>query len=437
MVPAEHDDSVEGVHPHQAVESDIRLMVLARFSDPEAIVQLWNRYFTAAYIAARAAGVESSRPTRVVATSFLRRLTQAEKQHIRISTFLAGWFQDVGAPEPPQAAQKAVSWAFYAMDEVNRSIVWHQYVDDWTAEQLVNDLSLDPGNAPGIIDQACSQFREFLTRSAALLDVKPVPAASDPSHLKATLISGLLLSTPEIVAEQGSPIHSAAVITPPLPSPRVKEAAMNSRTPALADRPHSRVPLPVKIVSAGFAAAVLAVGGIVAATTWNGDSPDSIANMVPSTSTSWPTPTHTVTPTPSPTPEDTETTDTETPSPDTETATATEPPPAAATTRPAAPTATQPAVPPPATQPVVPPPYTPPQQPSTMHPQPPVIPPSTQAPPATQAPPTTPAAPPATEPTDIPTDTTTPDPQSINPYSGFTTGPEPTSTDTVLPLFWF
>ena len=406
-------------------------MVLARFSDSEAIVQLWNRYYTAVYIAARTAGAESSRLTHLVASGFRRRLAQAEKQHIRISTFLAGWFHDAGARDLPQPMHKAVSWAFYSMNELNRSIVWHQYVDGWTPDQLVNDLTIDPDSAAGTIDQAYLQFSEYLTRSAELLDVTTVPDVSGPAQVKATLIAGLLHSSPEIVAEQGSPLPSAVVITPPLPSSRLKTAAMNSRTATLAEKSRARVSLPVKIITTGFVAAILAVGGIFASAAWNGNQADSSANMMPTTPT--PTPSFTPTPTPTPTPEDTETPDSDTPSPDAETTPAAPPPYVPRTTPPAV-VQPQPPVPPPATEPVYVPPYTPVQPPAPTY-QPPVVLPTTQAPLPTPPQPTTPVIPPTTPATTAPPATTepaSPTTQSINPLSGLKTAPDPAQPSTVF-----
>ncbi|MCL2735023.1 MAG: hypothetical protein FWD75_00130 [Propionibacteriaceae bacterium] len=394
------------------MESDIRLLVLARFDDQAAVVQLWNRYYPAAFMAAAATASRHEHPAHVVATTFRHWMAHAEKQQTRISTFLGGWFNDIGSSQPPDAAQKAVCWAFYSMDQVNRTIVWRSHVDGWSVGQLSQELGFLPDFAASRIERADAQFIDFVERAAILLDVAPDPGRTDPSWSRGALIQGLLGCTEEVFDDRGVPLDSRQVITPPPPqqSAPFRFAATSLRTVGGSMQNGWRgMSTPVRVGAVTIVAAALAMGGILGASALNQPPPDSFPSPSATTRTPAPTPTrtptHTVTPTPTPTDEATPTQD----AAETEQPPAEQPvyyvPPNPAPPRPVqttqAPPTAQP-VHPPVTQPATPPPA--PTTPPTVAPTtPPTVPPTT--PPVTTQPPTPPTeSPTSPEPTFVFTD---------------------------------
>ncbi|MDR2929919.1 MAG: hypothetical protein LBV06_03315 [Propionibacteriaceae bacterium] len=170
-------DPEDEAHPRTEVESDIRLLVLARFDDRSAITQLWDRYYTTALLGARSASTRPKRATRAVAASFRTEMIRAEKRHTRISTFLSDWFMAANAGQPPAPEQRMVSWAFYAMDVTSRAIVWHHNVDHWSVVMVAAELGLPSEQAAIRVDQANARFDDYLARAARLIE--PEIAATD------------------------------------------------------------------------------------------------------------------------------------------------------------------------------------------------------------------------------------------------------------------
>ncbi len=315
-------DAGDAVHPHEAVESDVRLLVLARFDDRAATTELWNRYYAAAWRAARAR--DPKHPGRLVAATFRREMAQAEKQNTRISLFLTDWFQGVGAGEPPSAGQKAVAWAFYAMDESSRTLVWRHQVDGWPPARLAQELDTDPARIDQMIAEAEEQFRDHLVRAGAALELETDPAAMDrPDWAKAALTAALLGASPETtgpgLASNRPDIDSRWIIAPP-PPPQAHGDGLSGFFQGIgqglgrAGAWWTRLKLPVRIVALVVLIAAVLGGGTVAWAHWQGvalpwsPAPTGSSTPAPSHSPSGrPTPSPRSTPTPSDTPSPTPT----------------------------------------------------------------------------------------------------------------------------------
>ena len=293
------DQDLDATRAREAVESDIRLLVLARFSDRTATVELWNRYYTAAWMAASANSPSPARTTKTVARAFQHWMSRAEKEQTRITTFLANWFQEFGAA-PPDADRRVVSWAFYAMDERNRTILWRGYVDGWTDHRLAVELGMDPDQIVAAIDETTDQFCDYLKRATDLLGLDQSPAESDdPTWLTTALTTGLLGLSPAVVDQGGSPLNSPTIISPPLPEGHRRPTGAPPVNTSPAGLHWSTLALPVRIGACALLVVALVGGGYLA--TRDRFFPGS-ANSVTPTLTPIRTPSVTPTPTAEPTP---------------------------------------------------------------------------------------------------------------------------------------
>ena len=288
---AESLDALSSPHAKDPVITDSYLLTLARFGDPTAIVELWNRYYTIAYLAALDLATKKAPASEIVISSFDRWLDRTNKR-TPSGTAMADWFTDIPA-DPPTPLRRAVLWAFYAMSGENRTIVWRSIVDQWSIDQIDAAVGTAPGSIVPVI-QAEEQFGRYLTLAAATLGLPPNPDDFAPGNRRSLLISSMLGSSTEVFDEMGARIDSVDVITPPgSPQPLF--------TPASTGVPVGTI---VRVAVIIIAAVALAVIGVVGLTRWNGTAANQPTEIISPTVTT-PTPTPSPTPTPVPTPSET------------------------------------------------------------------------------------------------------------------------------------
>ena len=292
-------DVISSTHAKDPVLTDSYLFTLARFGDTDALTQLWDRYYTIAYSAALDHATKKTPASEIVTSSFDHWLEHTEKR-THSDTFMADWFVDIPA-DPPTPLHRAVLWAFYAMSQDNRTIVWRRTVDRWNTGRIDAFLEWDhEDGSPSPVPQAEEQFGSYLTMASTALGLKGTPPDFDPSNWRVLLIAAMLGSSPEAFDEQGSPIDSADVIAPP-------GAPQPTFTPTTSEIPIATV---VKVASIVIVAVALAVVGVLGLTRWSRTSADQplevlSPSVLPSrtpTPTPKPTPTPSPSPTPSPTP---------------------------------------------------------------------------------------------------------------------------------------
>ena len=291
-------DALSSSHAKDPVITDSYLFTLARFGDPEAVTQLWNRYYTIAALAAMNHATKKE-PAAVLVTSSFDRWLERTVKRTNSDSFMANWFEQIPA-EAPTPLHRAVLWAFYAMSVQNRTIVWRHNVDQWTTDQITEALELDPQKA-SVVAQAEDQFASYLAMAAAALGLPANLPDFAPGNWRSLLISAMLGSSTEVYDELGSRIDSSDVITPPdSPQPFLTQAS--------AKIPISSV---VRVASIVVVAVALALIGVLGLTRWSrtvADQPEEILTptaTVSRTPTPSPTPSQTPTQTPSPTPEET------------------------------------------------------------------------------------------------------------------------------------
>ena len=288
-------EALSSAHARDPVITDSYLFTLGRFGDPTALVELWNRYYTTAYLAAEKHASKKRPASEIVTSSFDHWLDHTEKR-THSDAFMADWFADIPAP-PPTPLHRAVLWAFYAMTQENRTIVWRHTVDRWTADQITAELKLPPGGmAP--MDRAEGQFATYLGLAAAALHLPENPPEFVPPGWRALLISSMLGTSTDVYDELGARIPSPDVISPPgSPQPLF--------TPASNDVQLSTV---LRVASIVVVAVALAVIGVLGLTRWSrtsADQPTEPEVLTPSASTRTPAPILTPSQEPSPTPAET------------------------------------------------------------------------------------------------------------------------------------
>jgi len=358
-------DALSSVHAKDPVVTDSYLLTLSRFGDTTAIVELWNRYYTTAYLAAEDHATKKTPASAIVTASFDRWLARTEKRTYP-DTFMADWFADIPA-DPPTPLHRAVLWAFYAMSEENRTIVWRSAVDQWTPDQIDAVVKTSPGDtapretasrdtspretsprdtspretspeetatAPGetatadttTADTTTADTTHFATlpkdttpADTAPRDTGPVAQADEQFGHYLTLAAtalGLPADLPDFVPGNrrslliSSMLGSSTEVFDELGA-RIDSADViappGSPQPLFTPTPRE-VPLStvLRIVSIVVVAVALAVIGIVGLTRWNGTAADEPQEVIsPTAASRTPVRTPTPTPTPSPTPQET------------------------------------------------------------------------------------------------------------------------------------
>jgi len=266
-------DILSSAHATDPVSSDNYLFTLARFGDPDAFIQLWNRYYTTAYLAGLDQATKKNPAALIVTSSFEHWLDHTEKR-THADSFMADWYIGI-TPERLSPAHRAALWAFYSMSEHNRTCVWH-YVDPAVGEED---------------DVADEQFAYYLSVAAGSLRISLEWEEFDPPNWRGLLVASMLGSSTDVYDELGSRISSADVISPP-DCPQLRFS-----------QPSRPVPLNsiLRVIAIIVVALALALIGIFGLTRWNRSEADQppetipVAVTTPSTSRA-PTPTPTLSP---------------------------------------------------------------------------------------------------------------------------------------------
>lgn len=276
---AQTRDPLDSVHATAPVETDDCLLSLARFGDRTAIVELWNRYYTTAYVAALGHATRRRTPAMIVTAGFQQWLERA-KQHRAPGGAVPDWSESFGA-EHLDLLHRAVSWAFYAMDEKNRAIVWRRNVDRWTEDELnqllappastqTTDGDPSPENISRAIKQAGAQFSAYLSKTVESFGLGANVEALDSDQLRNLLVASLLHSSTANM-DEGTRIDSAIVIAPPAPpEPRFAVIVEEAQVRAV-----------LRVVFVVVAAIILATIGVWGLTKWTRDPGDAPVDVVP------------------------------------------------------------------------------------------------------------------------------------------------------------
>lgn len=285
-------DAISSTHAKDPVLTDSYLFTLARFGDTDALTQLWNRYYTLAYLAALGHATKKISASTIVTSSFDRWLERTEKR-THSDAFMADWFASIPA-EAPTPLHRAVLWAFYALSPHDRTIVWRGVVDRWGDDQIDAALNLAPGEASPI-PHGEEMFGRYLAMAASALHLPVDPPDFAPENWRTLLVTSVLGASTEVLDELGARIDSTDVITPP-------GAPQPTFTPTSHQVPIASV---LKVAAIVVVAVALAVIGILGLTRWSrsdADQPQEVLSPAAEPSRT-PTPTPSPTPSPTPTPE--------------------------------------------------------------------------------------------------------------------------------------
>ena len=224
----ELDEAQVFAHYQGVARSDDDLLALAGQGDDEALTELWNRYYIAAFRAAAAKGA-TTRPADLVASSFQRWINRVGKGNLSFDDFLNGWFLEVAHVQPPPISNRAVTWAFYALNERDRAIVWRQHVDSLNTERLIRECHLPTHKADHLIARANARFTNLLAMVAKRLGL-PTNAddLDDPAWITTTLMLGLLDWSSTTTGVRFL-IDSRRIISPPEPPERGRAPLISSR----------------------------------------------------------------------------------------------------------------------------------------------------------------------------------------------------------------